>query len=651
MMSSTMRPKLLLYILYFGVVMKLKQVRTAGVFELKIHSFSSPQSTCMISHPCRLFFRVCLKHAQPVVSPDPPCTFGMALSDNMPADPGAISSSHPIRVPFHFKWPGTFSLILESWSSPNSEQSTENPDHLLSRLVTRRRLFVGEDWSQDIHSGQQSELRYSYHVTCDEYYSGDSCSDYCRPRDDPFGHYTCDQEGKRLCLSGWRGEYCAEPICLPGCSESHGFCETPGECKCRMGWQGRVCDECVRYPGCLHGSCAQPWECTCQEGWGGLFCNQDLNYCTNHRPCRNEASCTNTGQGSYSCNCRPGYTGTNCEIETNECASNPCKNGGSCDDLENDYRCVCPRGFYGKNCDISAMTCADGPCFNGGTCVQKSSMGGYVCSCPINYHGSNCEKKIDRCSSSPCLNGGHCLDVGRSVVCRCRSGFSGPRCELNIDDCAGGPCANGGTCVDGVSSYTCSCTLGYGGKDCTLREDVCSSRPCHNGATCYTHFSGHVCQCPLGYMGSNCEFRVQDPTPSSYQSDSPPTLALAACLGLVTLCLMGSGVIIIIRAMKKTRAATKRKNTPHPEPKNNMKENEPFLISPTHFKIPNQDCLREKSGSKQKLLPTSESEDSRSSLLSDRREKAEISHREGFNYHPMYKPSGHKDQCVFATEV
>ena len=119
-------------------------------------------------------------------------------------------------------------------------------------------------------------------------------------------------------------------ICSADCSEKHGYCEAPGDCKCRMGWQGPSCTNCVRYPGCLHGTCSQPWQCNCQEGWGGLFCDQDLNYCTNHRPCANGATCTNTGQGSYTCTCKPGYGGTNCELETNECDSNPCKNGGSC---------------------------------------------------------------------------------------------------------------------------------------------------------------------------------------------------------------------------------------------------------------------------------------------------------------------------------
>ncbi|XP_039768109.1 delta-like protein 3 [Ornithorhynchus anatinus] len=534
-----------------------EQVRPAGVFELQIHSFRAMGPGARgggpcggSARPCRLFFRVCLKHGQPAISPDPPCTFGAALSDPHPADPGppTLAASDPIRVPFHFKWPGTFSLIIESWRAESGEPSTEDAQNLISRLATRRRLAVGEPWSQDVHVGEGGELRFSYHVLCDPHYYGDSCSRHCRPRHDAFGHYSCDDEGNRVCLEGWRGEYCSEPSCLAGCSERHGFCERPGECQCRPGWQGPLCRDCVRYPGCQHGSCAQPWQCRCREGWGGLFCSQDLDYCAHHRPCARGATCTNAGPGGFTCTCPPGFSGRLCEVDTNECDSNPCANGGSCSDLENDYECTCPRGFYGKNCEVSAMTCADGPCFNGGSCAGGTGAGAtYTCQCLPGFHGSNCEKRVDGCSHAPCRNGGLCLDLGRSVLCRCRPGYGGARCERDLDDCAGRPCANGGTCVDGTNTFRCSCTLGYGGRDCRQRADPCSPNPCAHGGLCYAHFSGPVCECPAGYMGPRCEFEVRPggppppPTPASRRgAPFSPALGLPFALGLLGLGLVGA---------------------------------------------------------------------------------------------------------------
>uniref|UniRef100_A0A8B9PGS2 Delta like canonical Notch ligand 4 n=1 Tax=Apteryx owenii TaxID=8824 RepID=A0A8B9PGS2_APTOW len=188
--------------------------------------------------------------------------------------------------------------------------------------------------------------------------------------------------------------------------ESNGYCNKPGECICRPGWQGRYCDECIPHIGCRHGTCKTQWQCICDEGWGGLFCDQDLNYCTHHRPCKNGATCMNTGQGSYTCSCKPGFTGVDCEHEISECDSNPCRNGGSCTvrDMENGYHCLCPPGYYGTHCEHSALTCIDSPCFNGGTCLEKEQGASYTCLCPLGFTGSNCEKKVDRCTSNPCAN-------------------------------------------------------------------------------------------------------------------------------------------------------------------------------------------------------------------------------------------------------
>lgn len=39
--------------------------------------------------------------------------------------------------------------------------------------------------------------------------------------------------------------------------------------------------------------------------------------------------------------------------DENQCASNPCKNGGSCEDNFQSYICLCPDGFEGRNCETS----------------------------------------------------------------------------------------------------------------------------------------------------------------------------------------------------------------------------------------------------------------------------------------------------------
>ncbi|KAL2096437.1 hypothetical protein ACEWY4_008585 [Coilia grayii] len=588
----------------FLTVLLAPMAESSGLFELKVHSFSSTGSVCKPSRECRIFFRVCLKHSQDVISPEPPCTYGTGETDLLSADDESISKSLPLKVPFHFKWPGTFSLIVEAWSAElPADQYLETRNTLITRLAARRRLLIGEEWSQYVHFGQESEMRLSYHVVCDENYHGENCSTFCRPRDDTFGHFKCDAAGVRVCLPGWKGEYCTKPICSSGCSESHGFCDQPGECKCRLGWEGPSCDQCSRHPSCKHGTCSQPWQCNCKEGWGGLFCDQDLNFCTNHKPCKNGATCTNTGQGSYTCTCQKGFTGDRCEKKINVCDSNPCKNGGSCKDMVDGYSCSCPQGFSGKNCEDSSMRCADAPCFNGGTCTEKDN--GYSCACPAGYTGSNCEKKVDHCSNAPCANGGQCVDLGHSRKCQCRPGFRGANCEINIDECARNPCRHAGTCVDGINDYTCTCPLGYTGKNCHIRADVCSQNPCQNGGTCFTHFSGPVCQCPADFMGSRCEFARPTAATAVAEEAVPGALALSFTLGLITLTIVVCAVIMVLHQMRgnhkaKALASSVRNDLDAANNRNSLNtvsssagcwEKEAFLITCNQEKASNKNIL------------------------------------------------------------
>uniref|UniRef100_H2SRL2 Delta-like protein n=1 Tax=Takifugu rubripes TaxID=31033 RepID=H2SRL2_TAKRU len=561
------------------------QVLCSGVFELKLQEFLNKKGVngnvnCCpggAAHPhqhceCKTFFRICLKHYQANVSPEPPCTYGGAVTPVLGSnsfqvpETNADSFTNPVRFQFGFTWPGTFSLIIEALHTDSLDDlTTENADRLISRITTQRHLAVGDEWSKDMQTSGRTELRYSYRFLCDEYYYGDGCSVFCRPRDDAFGHFTCGERGEIICNSGWKGQYCTEPICLPSCDEEHGFCDKPGECKCRVGFSGRYCDDCIRYPGCLHGTCQQPWQCNCQEGWGGLFCNQDLNYCTHHKPCLNGATCTNTGQGSYTCSCLPGFTGASCEVQVNECSGNPCRNGGSCSDNENGYKCICPPGFYGNNCELSANTCADGPCFNDGRCADNPE-GGYFCQCPMGYAGFNCEKKIDHCSSNPCLNGAECVDLVNSYLCQCPEGFSGPDCgEISSISafCLSFPCQNGATCQKGANGYICTCPPGYTGENCSSPVSRCQHNPCHNGATCHERGGRYLCACVPGYGGHNCQFLLPD-VPKGQPDDSGfPWTAVGAGIFLVFVILIGCSVLVVYIRVKLQFNSSHHSDTVH----------------------------------------------------------------------------------------
>ncbi|KAF3832511.1 hypothetical protein F7725_026176 [Dissostichus mawsoni] len=557
------------------------QVLCSGMFELKLQEFLNkkgiqgnsnccPRGSAQSQHQqceCKTFFRVCLKHYQANVSPEPPCTYGGAVTPVLGSnsfqvpETNAESFTNPIRFPFGFTWPGTFSLIIEALHTDSLDDlATDNPERLISRTTTQRHLTVGEEWSKDMQTGGRTELRYAYRFLCDEHYYGEGCSVFCRPRDDAFGHFSCGERGEIICNSGWKGAYC---------TEQHGFCEKPGECKCRVGFSGRYCDDCIRYPGCLHGTCQQPWQCNCQEGWGGLFCNQDLNYCTHHKPCVNGATCTNTGQGSYTCSCLPGYSGANCEIEVNECSGNPCRNGGSCTDNDNGYKCTCPPGFYGKNCELSANTCADGPCFNGGRCADNPE------GVSDGIRWLQLREEIDHCSSNPCLNGAECVDLVNSYLCQCLDGFSGPNCADSSSlsgNCMSFPCDNGGTCQEGVNGYTCTCPPGYTGENCSSPISRCHHNPCHNGATCHERGGRYVCACVPGYGGHNCQFLLPEVPKGQPVVDGPdrryssperenvedeedddsgfPWTAVCAGIFLVLVILIGCSVLVVFVRVK-----------------------------------------------------------------------------------------------------
>ncbi|MED6273051.1 Protein jagged-1, partial [Characodon lateralis] len=250
-------------------------------------------------------------------------------------------------------------------------------------------LNPGEQWQTYRHHGRILSLEYWLRFRCDSNYYGPFCNKFCRPRDDFFGHFSCDPSGSKVCIEGWTGSECKEAVCRQGCHQAHGFCTVPGECKCHYGWTGPLCDQCVTFPGCVYGSCTEPWQCVCDVNWGGLLCDKDLNYCGTHQPCKNGGTCINTEPNEYQCECQEGFRGRSCDIVEHACLSSPCANGATCVEDPNNFSCICPKGWTGNTCSDAVRQCDRNPCGRGATCQE--APGGFRCLCPLGWTGRTCQ--------------------------------------------------------------------------------------------------------------------------------------------------------------------------------------------------------------------------------------------------------------------
>ncbi|XP_030635392.1 protein jagged-1a isoform X2 [Chanos chanos] len=493
---------------------------------------------------CDTYFRVCLKEYQSRVSSGGPCSFGSGSTPVIGGNTFSLRSlarndKSRIVLPFSFAWPRSYTLIVEALDFNNDSSTGSVNGQVIEKAVQSGMINPNPQWQMLKHNGGVAQFEYQIRVTCDEHYYGFGCNKFCRPRDDFFGHYTCDHNGNKTCLDGWASPECNTAICRQGCSTEHGSCKVPGDCTCLYGWQGEYCDKCIPHPGCVHGSCVEPWQCLCDTNWGGQLCDKDLNTCGTRQPCVNGGTCSNTGPDKYhcacpegysglnceradnaclsepcfnggrcvesshgfECQCAPGWTGPSCNINKDDCSPNPCNHAGTCIDLVNGFKCICPSQWTGKTCLIDANECEGDPCVNANTC--RNLIGAYFCECLPGWTGQNCDINVNDCQGQ-CLNGGSCKDLVNGYRCVCAPGFAGEHCERDIDECASEPCLNGGRCQDDVNGFQCLCLPGYSGNLCQLDIDYCEPSPCQNGAQCFNLASDYFCKCPEDYEGKNC---------------------------------------------------------------------------------------------------------------------------------------------------
>lgn len=494
--------------------------QSSGYFELQVVSVENPRGqllsgACCDSEgteadgncgpdECDTYFRVCLKEYQQEVKTGGPCTYGSEITKVIGGNTfqfkGGQKATGKIVIPFQFSWPQDYTLILEAWDKDNGTHSSDD-ELLIERSIYRGKMNPGEEKQIVEYKSNIATIKYTMRVRCDEHYYGIRCNNVCRPRDDYFGHFVCDQFGRRHCIDGWKGEDCKTAICKQGCSPIHGTCSIPGVCQCKYGWDGPLCDMCLPYPGCVHGTCTEPWQCSCEKNWGGMLCDKDLNYCGTNQPCKNGGTCMNTEPDEYDCACLDGYSGKNCEIAEHACLSNPCANGGTCHEVPSGFECHCPAGWSGPTCAEDTDECASSPCAHGGTCINMENS--FECLCPPQWTGRSCQIDLNSCHGQ-CQNRGTCKNTARGYQCICQPGFVGRHCELQRNYCFSSPCRNGGRCHALLDGFVCACPQGFTGTTCEVQNDRCNPNPCQNKAQCHSLSGDFYCSCPDHYEGKTC---------------------------------------------------------------------------------------------------------------------------------------------------
>ncbi|CAG9816798.1 unnamed protein product [Phaedon cochleariae] len=225
-------------------------------------------------------------------------------------------------------------------------------------------------------------------------------------------------------------------------------------------------------------------------------------------------------------------------IFNNDCASNPCQNGATCQDMFGSYLCRCSEGWEGWTTDESGVACTrdvDECKLNHPSCSVNPRVGCinvpgsfYCAPCPAGFSGNGyhcydvdeCATNNGGCSTNPMVL---CINTHGSRVCGlCPPGFSGDgtTCTYQGAICSvnNGGCNHLATCRENSrisSDYVeCTCPPGYigtgiGPNGCVRSSGSlhpCTPNPCKNGVCRVNNATNDfICTCTSGYSGRYCD--------------------------------------------------------------------------------------------------------------------------------------------------
>ena len=87
----------------------------------------------------------------------------------------------------------------------------------LAEIIIMEDLIPSKHFSDPVvYSERTVSIELSFLVSCVNNYHGPHCAVLCEERDDELGHFTCDGEGDKVCLHGYKN---LTTNCTDNCTE------------------------------------------------------------------------------------------------------------------------------------------------------------------------------------------------------------------------------------------------------------------------------------------------------------------------------------------------------------------------------------------------------------------------------------------------